>query len=120
MYTEICAELGVAIATASSAQGIQFQLILESPSWKFLHRQVLRLPEKYTHDRSFDNATKGENVDFVSVTESIDTSLPSGELVSQFIGAVGQFERSLMERSFKLLVVTDQVLQVLGLEIDQL
>ncbi len=35
-------------------------------------------------------------IDFVSVTEAIDTSLPSGELVFQMIGAVAQFERSLI------------------------
>jgi DNA invertase Pin-like site-specific DNA recombinase len=35
-------------------------------------------------------------IDFVSVKESIDTSLPSGELVFQMIGAVAQFERSLI------------------------
>lgn len=35
-------------------------------------------------------------IDFVSVTESVDTSLPSGELVFQMIGAVAQFERALI------------------------
>ena len=30
-------------------------------------------------------------VDFVSVTEAVDTSLPAGELVFQMIGAVAQF-----------------------------
>jgi DNA invertase Pin-like site-specific DNA recombinase len=40
-------------------------------------------------------------IDFVSVTESIDTSLPSGEVVFQMIGAVAQFERSLIAERVK-------------------
>ena len=40
-------------------------------------------------------------IDFVSVTEAIDTSLPSGELVFQMIGAVAQFERSLIGERVK-------------------
>jgi DNA invertase Pin-like site-specific DNA recombinase len=40
-------------------------------------------------------------IDFVSVTESVDTSLPSGELVFQMIGAVAQFERSLIAERVK-------------------
>jgi len=35
-------------------------------------------------------------IDFVSFTEAIDTSLPSGELVFQIFGAVAQFERALI------------------------
>ena len=35
-------------------------------------------------------------IDFVSVTEAVDTSLPAGELFFQLIGAVSQFERSLI------------------------
>ena len=35
-------------------------------------------------------------IDFVSVTEAVDTSLLAGELVFQMIGAVAQFERSLI------------------------
>jgi DNA invertase Pin-like site-specific DNA recombinase len=40
-------------------------------------------------------------IDFVSVTEAVDTSLPSGELVFQMIGAVAQFERSLIGERVK-------------------
>jgi DNA invertase Pin-like site-specific DNA recombinase len=36
------------------------------------------------------------NVAFVSVTEALDTSIPSGELVFQIFGAIAQFERSLI------------------------
>jgi len=40
-------------------------------------------------------------IDFVSVTEEVDTSLPAGELVFQMIGAVAQFERSLIGERVK-------------------
>jgi DNA invertase Pin-like site-specific DNA recombinase len=35
-------------------------------------------------------------IDFVSVTEAVDTSLPAGEMLFQMIGAIAQFERSLI------------------------
>ena len=40
-------------------------------------------------------------IDFVSVTESVDTSLPAGEMLFQMIGAVAQFERSLIGERVK-------------------
>jgi len=40
-------------------------------------------------------------IDFVSVTEAVDTSLPAGELVFQMIGAVAEFERSLIAERVK-------------------
>jgi hypothetical protein len=33
-------------------------------------------------------------IDFVSATEAVDTSLPSGELVFQIFSAITQFERT--------------------------
>jgi DNA invertase Pin-like site-specific DNA recombinase len=44
---------------------------------------------------------RAPGIDFVSVSESIDTSLSSGELVFQMIGAVAQFERSLIAERVK-------------------
>jgi DNA invertase Pin-like site-specific DNA recombinase len=40
-------------------------------------------------------------IDFVSVTEAVDTSLPAGEMLFQMIGAVAQFERSLTAERVK-------------------
>lgn len=40
-------------------------------------------------------------IDFVSVTEAVDTSLPMGEMLFQIIGAVAQFERSLIGERVK-------------------
>jgi DNA invertase Pin-like site-specific DNA recombinase len=39
---------------------------------------------------------KALGIDFVSCTEAIDTSIPTGELVFQIFGAIAQFERSLI------------------------
>jgi len=40
-------------------------------------------------------------IDFVSVTEAVDTSLPAGEMLFQMIGAVAQLERSLIAERVK-------------------
>ena len=39
---------------------------------------------------------KGLGIDFISATEGIDTTVPSGELVFQIFGAIAQFERTLI------------------------
>lgn len=40
-------------------------------------------------------------IDFVSATEGVDTTVPSGELVFQIFGAIAQFERSLISERVK-------------------
>lgn len=40
-------------------------------------------------------------IDFVSATEGIDTTVPSGELVFQIFGAIAQFERTLISERVK-------------------
>src|SRR5437868_11975438 len=41
------------------------------------------------------------NVDFISCTEAIDTSLPHGEMLFQIIGAIAQWERSVIVERVK-------------------
>ena len=41
------------------------------------------------------------NIGFVSCTEAIDTSLPHGEMLFQIIGAIAQWERSLIVERVK-------------------
>jgi DNA invertase Pin-like site-specific DNA recombinase len=41
------------------------------------------------------------NIGFVSCTEAIDTSLPHGEMLFQIIGAIAQWERSLIGERVK-------------------
>ena len=54
-------------------------LIISSPSWKFdrFARSLRQLVSALELFRKF-------GIDFVSATEAIDTSLPSGELVFQY------------------------------------
>jgi DNA invertase Pin-like site-specific DNA recombinase len=40
-------------------------------------------------------------VDFISATEGVDTTIPSGELVFQIFGAIAQFERALISERVK-------------------
>jgi DNA invertase Pin-like site-specific DNA recombinase len=40
-------------------------------------------------------------IDFVSVTEAVDTSIPAGEMLFRMIGAVAKFERSLIAERVK-------------------
>lgn len=66
----------------------KFQVVLV---WKFdrFARSVRQLVSALELFRSF-------GIGFVSATEAIDTSLPSGELVFQIFGAIAQFERALI------------------------
>jgi DNA invertase Pin-like site-specific DNA recombinase len=40
-------------------------------------------------------------IDFISATEGVDTTVPSGELVFQIFGAIAQFERALIAERVK-------------------
>jgi DNA invertase Pin-like site-specific DNA recombinase len=40
-------------------------------------------------------------IDFVSITGAVDTSVPAGEMLVQMIGAVAQFDRSLIAERMK-------------------
>ena len=61
-----------------------------------------RQPDRALFARSLKNLIAGLElcralgIDFVSVTEAVDTSLPAGEMLFHMIGAVAQIERSLI------------------------
>jgi DNA invertase Pin-like site-specific DNA recombinase len=44
---------------------------------------------------------KSLGVDFISATEGVDTTIPTGELVFQIFGAIAQFERTLISKRVK-------------------
>jgi DNA invertase Pin-like site-specific DNA recombinase len=43
------------------------------------------------------NSLKEKNIGFISITEGMDTTTPSGELFFHIFGALAQFERSLIQ-----------------------
>jgi DNA invertase Pin-like site-specific DNA recombinase len=59
--------------------------------WKFdrFARSVKHLVDSLEEFRALD-------IDFISYTEGIDTTTPSGELLFHIMGAVAQFERDLI------------------------
>jgi DNA invertase Pin-like site-specific DNA recombinase len=64
--------------------------------WKFD-----RFARSLKHLMSGLEMCRALGIDFVSVTEAVDTSEPAGELLFQLIGAVAQFERSLIAERVK-------------------
>lgn len=48
------------------------------------------------HLLSFLQELRNRKVDFISLTESINTTTPQGELIWSILGAFGQYERSLI------------------------
>jgi len=55
-----------------------------------------RLARSTRHLLDFLDECRRSNVDFISVSESVDTSTPVGKMVFTFLGAVAEFERSLI------------------------
>jgi DNA invertase Pin-like site-specific DNA recombinase len=75
---------------------------------EFYHRDFRETPQEFDRfARSLKHLIAGLElrralgIDFVSVTEAVDTSLPAGEMLFQMIGAVAQFERSLIRERVK-------------------
>jgi DNA invertase Pin-like site-specific DNA recombinase len=55
-----------------------------------------RLARSVRHLLSFLDECRMNGVDFISVSESVDTTTPVGKMVFTFLGAVAEFERSLI------------------------
>lgn len=64
--------------------------------WKFD-----RFARSVSHLVSALETLRNEKVDFISLTESIDTSTPAGKMVFTVLGAVAELERSLIGERVK-------------------
>ena len=60
-----------------------------------------RLGRSLAHLIKIINGLKERNIAFVSITEGMDTSTPSGELFFHIFGALAQFERTLIQQRVK-------------------
>ena len=60
-----------------------------------------RLGRSLAHLIKIINDLKERNIAFVSITEGMDTSTPSGELFFHIFGALAQFERTLIQQRVK-------------------
>ncbi len=47
------------------------------------------------------NTLQGRNIEFVSLTEQIDTTTPGGKLIFHLMGALAEFERDLIRERTK-------------------
>ncbi len=47
------------------------------------------------------NTLQGQNIEFVSLTEQIDTTTPGGKLIFHLMGALAEFERDLIRERTK-------------------
>ena len=55
-----------------------------------------RLGRSLPHLIEMLNVLKARDVDFISLTEQIDTTTPSGKLIFHLMGALAEFERDLI------------------------
>ena len=60
-----------------------------------------RLGRSLAHLISIITLLKSKNISFISLTEGMDTTTPSGELFFHIFGALAQFERSLIKQRVK-------------------
>ena len=60
-----------------------------------------RLGRSLAHLIGIINALKEKEIGFVSLTEGMDTTTPSGELFFHIFGALAQFERTLIQERVK-------------------
>ena len=60
-----------------------------------------RLGRSLAHLIGIINSLKEKNIGFISITEGMDTTTPSGELFFHIFGALAQFERSLIQQRVK-------------------
>ncbi|GHO78248.1 hypothetical protein KSD_60190 [Ktedonobacter sp. SOSP1-85] len=60
-----------------------------------------RVGRSLKHLIEFLNTLKEREIDFVSITEKIDTTTPGGKLIFHMMGALAEFERDLIRERTK-------------------
>jgi len=58
--------------------------------------KIDRVGRSLQHLLSFLQELRNKNVDFISITENIDTTTPHGELIWNILGSFAQYERSII------------------------
>ena len=97
VYTDIIS------GTTSSRPGFN-ELLKDMREFKFkgiVVTKLDRLGRSLQHLLSLFDEFKGKNVDFIAVTQNIDTSTSSGKLQMQIMGAFAEFERNIISERTK-------------------
>src|SRR5713101_2132826 len=84
--------------TGSKAErkGLDEALTYVRPGDTFVVWKLDRAGRSLKHLIDLLNTLKGRGIDFISLTEKIDTTTPGGKLIFHMMGALAEFERDLI------------------------
>jgi len=82
-------------------KGLEEVLAFARPGDSVVVWKLDRLGRSLPHLIETLNVLKAHEVDFISLTEQIDTTTPSGKLIFHMMGALAEFERDLIRERTK-------------------